>query len=240
MMRNLILCLATLLLRIPAFGQGDDSGQIVPYDSTNYYQRLFADGSQFDLRNFTQLPQYELRELAGAIKPVSGYKYWEWRYSDADAVFMQKPGKLVAYRGERVPYGGLVALKVPRSGFFAGGHHTAQYSYIVAVAGDFAAEEDWTVDMIDSDTKLIAFLGAVDNLEEVLLHSRARGYSVDRSSLLTGAYREETDRYLLYLYRRSKTDARSDESVKAILYKTGKFEEVGSVVFRTADVLSWP
>ena len=68
----------------------------------------------------------------------------------------------------------------------------------------------------------------------------AHGYSADRSSPVTGAYREENDRYLLYLYRRSKKDARSDESVKAILYKTGKFEVVGSVVYKTSDTLAWP
>lgn len=239
-MRKTIVFLTCMGLQISAFGQDGDSGKIIPYDSTEYYQRLFADNSEFDIREFTPLPEYGRRELIDAIQPVPGYQYWEWRDSDGDAVFMQKPGELVAYQGEPVPYGALVALKVPKRGFFAGGHHMPQYSYIVAVAGDFEVDEELTVDMIDSEEKLIKFLGAVDNLEEVLLHIMAHGYSADNGSPVTGAYREENDRYLLYLYRRSKKDARSDESVKAILYKTGKFEVVGSVVYKTSDTLVWP
>lgn len=238
-MRKTIVFLTCMCLQIPAFGQDRDSGKIIPYDSTEYYQRLFADNSEFDIRKFTPMPEYGRRELIDAIKPAPGYEYWEWRDSDGDAVLMQKPGELVAYQGDRT-YGALVALKVPESGFFAGGHHMPQYSYIVAVAGDFTEDEDLTVEMIDSEEKLIGFLGAVDNIGEVLLHSMAHGYSADRSSPVTGAYREENDRYLLYLYRRSKKDARSDESVKAILYKTGKFEVVGSVVYKTSDTLAWP
>lgn len=238
-MQKLILFLIFMCLQISVFGQNEDSRKIIPYDSTKYYQRLFADNSEFDIRKFSPLPKYDRQVWINAIKPVSGYNYWEWRDSDGDAVFMQKPGKLVAYQGDRI-YDALVALKVPESGFFAGGHHMPQYSYIIAVAGDFAVDGDLTVDMIDSEEKLIEFLGAVDNIEEMLLHIMAHGYSVDRSSLITGAYREENDRYLLYLYRRSKKDARSDESVKAILYKTGKFEVVNSIVYRTSDILVWP
>lgn len=133
-----------------------------------------------------------------------------------------------------LPYGALVALMVPRIGFFVEGHPSIFYSYIAAVAGDFAVDEDLRVDMIDSDEKLIEFLGTVDNIEEVLLQIRAHGYSVNRHSPITGAYREENDRYLLYIYQ---SNSRSDESVKAILYKTGEFEIVSSVVYKVSDVL---
>lgn len=109
------------------------------------------------------------------------------------------------------------------------------YSYIVAVAGEFAVDEELRVDVINSDEKLIEFLGTVDNIEEVLLQIRARGYSVNRRSPITGAYREESDRYLLYLY---KSDFYNDVSVKAILYKTGKFEVVSSVVYKVSDSFS--
>lgn len=230
-MQKLILFLAFMCLQISTFGQKHNSRRIIPYDSTAYYQRLFADDSEFDIRKFTPIPEYDQRELVEAIKPIPGYKYWEWRdYSDIYS--MQRPGELVAYQGERDPYGGLVALMDPKWGFFVGEGSLISYSYIVAVAGEFAVDEEMRVDMIDSDEKLIEFLGTVDNIEEVLLQIRARGYWVNRRSPITGAYREESDRYLLYI-----EDPRSDESVKAILYKTGEFEVVSSVVYKVSDVL---
>lgn len=229
-MRTLISFLIILCLHVPASGQNKGFRKIKPYDSTKYYQRLFADDSEFDIRKFTPIPEYDRRELVEAIKPIPGYKYWEWRYSNTYT--MQRPGELVAYQGERDPYGGFVALMDPQRGFFVGGGPSISFSYIVAVAGEFAVDEELKVDMIDSDEKLIEFLGTVDNIEEVLLQIKARGYWVNRRSPITGAYREESDRYLLYI-----EDPRSDESVKAILYKTGEFEVVSSVVYKVSDVL---
>lgn len=231
-MRTLISFLIILCLHVPASGQNKGFRKIRPHDSTKYYQRLFADDSEFDIRKFTPIPEYDRRELVEAIKPIPDYKYWEWRdYSDIYS--MQRPGELVAYQGERDPYGGFVALMDPQRGFFVGGGPSISFSYIVAVAGEFAVDEELRVDVINSDEKLIEFLGTVDNIEEVLLQIKARGYWVDRRSPITGAYREESDRYLLYLY---KSDFRNDVSVKAILYKTGKFEVVSSVVYKVSDV----
>lgn len=120
-MRTLISFLIILCFHVPASGQNGRFRKIIPYDSTAYYQRLFADDSEFDIRKFTPMPEYDRRELVEAINPIPGYKYWEWRYSDGNAVTMQRPGKLVAYQGEQVPYGALVALMVPRTGFFVEG-----------------------------------------------------------------------------------------------------------------------
>ena len=220
------------LFTISAFGQGRNILEAIPFDNTKDYQKLFADDTEFDIRKFKPLPSFKKAYnhnkwlLVDAINPVRGYVYWECRYTPPDDV--GKIGQLVVYKGDRT-YGKLALLK-SNWGFFVECLPSMCYSYIVAVRADKSVE------LIDGEEKLIEFMGAVDNMEEVLLHIKARGYWYDEDTLIGGAYREESDRYLLYLMEYSSFPV-TFKSVKAILYKTGKFEVVSEVIYKMDDIM---
>jgi hypothetical protein len=104
--------------------------------------------------------------------------------------------------------------------------------YIVGV------KADKTVDLINSDDKLTDFIGRVDNEEELKLLARANGFYVSLDALITGAYKERANDYLLYLYDYSPKAGEVGSagslligrSIKAVLTKQGKFSLVESNV----------
>lgn len=224
-MKKIILILVCAMCMVSACDQ--------TYDRTERYMKSFADNTQFDIRKFKPFPTFEEEYkqsrwiLIDAIKPDSGYVYWECRYFGPDEV--DHKGKTVVYNGDQ-SYAYLASDKQPAGlGFFIECLPNVCFSYIVAV------REDKTVDLIDSEEKLIKFMGAVDNIEEVLLQIRANGYGFDRDALIGGAYREEEDRYLLYLLEYSRTPV-TYRSVKAILYKNGKFIIKSKVTYKKMDI----
>ena len=91
------------------------------------------------------------------------------------------------------------------------------------------------MDIINNEKKLIGFMGTVDNIEEVILQIKANGYWFNYDTLIGGAYREEKDRYLLYINESCECPL-TFKSVKAILYKTGVFEVVSKVTYFASNI----
>ena len=203
-----------------------------PFDSTEYYLKLFADDSEFDIRKFKPLPSldnwtYGRWSLIDAINPSIPYAYWECRHSRYNGMMPDKE-QLVVYNGDSITYSDVAKQYKADFGFFVECHPGICFSNIIAV------RHDKTVDIIDDDKKLIQFMGTVDNIEEVILQIKANGYWYGDDTLIGGAYKEEEDRYLLYL-REWIGCPFTFKSVKAILYKTGKFEEVSKVTYLLTD-----
>jgi hypothetical protein len=230
-----VLCLGFFACFSPRVSRNrpSDVEAFTPFDSTRYYRRLFADDTEFDIRGFRPLPpikknydEWKWRQI-GAINPVPGYAYWECRKCYLRLNGQRDP--VVVYRGDQSIYGRIVARqKDLASGFFVECDPLVCYSYIVAV------RDNESVDLIDDEKKLIGFMGDVDNMEEVMLHIKANEYWYDEDTLIGGAYKEESDRYLLYLLESSDWPV-TYTSVKAILYKTGKFEVISKVTYKKLD-----
>lgn len=114
-------------------------------------------------------------------------------------------------------------------GFFVRGHLAIEYSFIVGV------KDRNQLDLIDSDRKLVSFIGRVDNLEEAVLIAEANGYGFDPDTLVGGAYKERANDYLLYLME-EESWPETYKSVRAILTKDGHLTVLDKVIYRQTDI----
>ena len=168
--------------------------------------------------------------LIDKIVPEGHYKYWECVFSEVLNPFDPHPGRgrVVVYNGD-IDYAPIAHTISSKYGFFFGCRPLGCSSYIVGV------KDGNEVDLIDSEQKLLAFIGHIDNLEEVVLNIKANGYWFDSDTLIGGAYRERKSDYLLYL-RESSSAPVTYRSVRAILTKQGYLTVLDRTVYRQENV----
>jgi hypothetical protein len=154
------------------------------------------------------------------VIPEKEYKYWEYVFYDD--IFPENEneiyrGKIIVSKGDKKNYSFLTKDVTANYGFFIECHPAICYSYIVAVRADL------TIDLVKSETDLKKFIGKVDNIEEVILIAKANGFFFNSDTIITGAYYERENDYLLYL---GEVRGGNYYSIKAKLSKEGYFEVI--------------
>jgi hypothetical protein len=182
---------------------------------------LCQTAADFDHGTFTMFPNYkEDPEYFANINPDSTYLYWRCMYDP----YLGK--HTIAFEKGDKKYAKLVKKFKSNSGFMVGCPPGFCKYYIIAV------KPDKSVLLINNSQKFKAFLGKVDNLDEVRLLVRDNRYTIHNNSMKSGSYQEHTNYYLLYL-----GDWISDmmvnykTSTRAVLTKTGEFKVIDSSTY---------
>ena len=190
----------------------------------------------FDLKKdgFRSFPRSfiegDIAHLIGKIIPDTHYDYWECVYNSPNDVFTNCRGRVTVYKG-RAEVAGIARLTCSEQGFFVECQPLICFSYIVGI------RDRNRIDLVDSEQKLLGFIGSIDNLEEVVLSVKANGYWIDPDLMVGGAYVERTNDYLLYLSE-SNSVGGIYKSVRAVLSKTGKFTVLDKTIYKQ-DSMKW-
>lgn len=191
---------------------------------------LANDSNNFDIKNFRALPKtyaYGNRAyLIDKITPSTDYAYWECVYKDG--LIENNRGSVIVYNGDTLRYSSIAKRINSDDGFFVECHPGICFSYIVGVRSNNI------VDIIDSNDKLVNFIGHIDNIEEVILMAKLNGYWFDPDTIIGGAYLERENDYLLYLLDFMSTPV-TYKSVRAILTKKGNFRKIDKIIYKQTD-----
>ena len=181
--------------------------------------------SAFDISRFAVIPEKyhvsERKSLFREVNPAVKYDYWELRYV---RFFEHREDVVLLYKGDSVKYHPVAVRHVAKTGFFMECAPSICYSYIVAVKGD-------SVETIEDEVGLIRFIGAIDNMEELVLNIKAHHFWFDNQDKRGGAFFEEKDEYLLYLLEYDQCPE-TWRSVRAVLRKTGELKVLGKEIYK--------
>jgi hypothetical protein len=183
--------------------------------------------SAFNISRFAVIPEKyrvtERQSLFREVNPAVKYDYWELHYVQ---FFDPVVDLVLLYKGDSVKYHPVAVRHVakPKRGFFRECLPLICFSYIVAVKGD-------SVETIGDEADLIRFIGAIDNMEELVLNIKAHHFGFDSQDKRGGAYFEKKDEYLLYLLEYKQCPV-TYSSVRAVLRKTGELEVLGKEVYK--------
>lgn len=236
-------CAVILFFAACRSGQGVSSGESVKEDTGDYwvadrmdtmpFHMVAPSRPEFDLQTgFKPFPRSFAEQdeayLIDAIIPDVPYKYWECVRKRDEDFREDRRGSVIVYNGDSA-YASVAERINAEWGFFVRGHLAIEYSFIVGV------KDRNQLDLIDSDRKLVSFIGRVDNLEEAVLIAEANGYGFDPDTLIGGAYKERANDYLLYLM---EVDSWPEtyKSVRAILTKDGHLTVLDKVIYRQTDI----
>ena len=143
------------------------------------------------------------------IIPSKKYKYMEFVYHSEGTY----RGKTIAYKGDSIKYSNKISAIQSFSGFFNNCFPVICNYYIIAI------NENDSIELIDNEEKFKAFIGSIDNNEEIKLIVKLNKYWFDKKKK-RGAIREIDDSFYLYLAYEERCTI---YSIKAILKKTGEF-----------------
>lgn len=236
-------CAVILFFAACRSGQGVSSGGSVKEDTGDYrvaermdtmpFHMVAPFRSEFELQTgFKPFPrsfaEQDMVYLIDAIIPDVPYKYWECVRKRDEDMREHRRGSVIVYNGDSA-YASVAEGIYAERGFFIQGHFVPEYSFIVGV------KDRNQIDLINSDRKLVSFIGRVDNLEEAVLIAEANGYGFDPDTLIGGAYKERANDYLLYLM---EVDSWPEtyKSVRAILTKDGHLTVLDKVIYRQTDI----
>jgi hypothetical protein len=183
---------------------------------------LCQTAADFDHGTFTMFPNYkEDPEYFSNINSDSTYLYWRCMYNP----YLGK--HTVAFEKGDKKYAKLVKKFKSNKGFMVGCPPGFCRYYIIAV------KPDKSILLVDDSKKFKAFLGRVDNLDEVRLLVRDNRYTIYNNSIKSGAYQERENDYLLFIGDYS-TDMLVDykTSTKAVLTKKGDFKIIDSSTYK--------
>lgn len=182
---------------------------------------------------FTMFPIYkEDPEYFANINPDSTYLYWQcisnpgpYQNIKKEQIIFEKGDKKYAKLAKKSKGG----LGKPKGGpgFTISCPPGFCSYYIIAV------KPDKTVLSVNTSQKFKAFLGRIDNLDEVRLAIRDRQYTIYNNSLKSGSYQEREHDYLLFI-----GDIISDlimdvkVSTRAVLTKAGDFKFIDSTTYK--------
>jgi hypothetical protein len=185
-----------------------------------------VESSEFEIGKFQPIPkEYSTLNrayLIDKINPEIKYNYWEAVYKDV--LDDTSRGKRIVYNGDSLDFSSYARKYESDNGFFLECHPGICFTYIIGV------KDKDNVDIISTEDELKNFIGKIDNIEEVILISKANGLWFDTDTIIGGAYREREDDYLLYLLDYSGTPV-TLTSVKVILSKTGSFRVVEKEIY---------
>jgi hypothetical protein len=184
---------------------------------------LCQTADDFNKGTFTLFPPYkEDPAYFASIIPDSTYAYWQCVYNPGlggkHKVIFEK-GDLKYAKFAKKAKGGYGFMVSCPPGFCS--------YYIIAV------KPDKTILQVDNSQKFKAFLGKIDNLDEVRLAVRDHHYTIYSNSVKSGSYQERRDDFLLYLGE-YHTDLLMDikTSTKAVLTKSGDFKVIESTDYK--------
>ncbi|WP_312992522.1 hypothetical protein [Chryseobacterium flavum] len=144
------------------------------------------------------------------IVPDKDYAYWRVLSNDMDYE------KAVIYESQ-APDFMTINEPVPERGFFQRCIGNNCFSYILACKNDRSV-------YFSNEQQLRDFIGTVDNLPEAILLAKTYGYSVDTSTLFTGAYKIEENHILMYLMQSKGCPVVKESFWVKINRKSGKLE----------------
>jgi hypothetical protein len=189
--------------------------------------------ADFNVTNFQPFIYHDINLLFTKIVPNKSYKYWECVFN-LDAYSRIKSRRVILQRGD-MKYHTITQKYTSQTGFMVGCPPMFCSYYIVAVT------DDNKVELINTRDAFKAFIGEINNLDEVKLTIHNNDYAYNRDTLITGAYQERDNDYLLFL---TFPDGdlpmdvkRSGVSIKAILTKKGNFNVIEQKVYLNRNTL---
>jgi hypothetical protein len=189
-------------------------------------QSAINDSLDFNLKGFNPFPEiynsYDKTSLINKIIPDSKYKYWECWFKH---VTNRSKGRLMLYKGDNLLYASKIQNIKSKFGFFPECHPGLCFTYIIAI------KDDGLIDTVDSEERLIKFIGHIDNIEEVILLAKCHGYWFNSDTLIGGSYKERENDYLLYLFDSSSFPG-AITSVQAILSKDGSLRVLNKEIYK--------
>jgi len=197
-------------------------------EKINYEQYLkITDSIDFDLPTFRKLRISSRESLVDKIQPAKNYKYWEYIFKD-NLSTPDYRGIIMVYNGDRLNYAKIIREVNSNQGFFVECHPAMCFSYIIGV------NENAQITTIDSENKLVKFIGRIDNIEEAILISKINGYWYDCDTIIGGAFKERENDYLLYLMEYDSWPV-TYKSVRAILSKEGVFKVLDKTIYKKTE-----
>ena len=134
----------------------------------------------------------------------------------------------MVYNGDSLNYAKIIREVNSNQGFFVECHPAMCFSYIIGV------NENAQITTIDSENKLVKFIGRIDNIEEAILISKINGYWYDCDTIIGGAFKERENDYLLYLMEYDSWPV-TYKSVRAILSKEGVFKVLDKTIYKKTE-----
>ena len=186
-----------------------------------------------EFKRFNELKSISIfrTELFGKIIPNEDYVYWEVIYMDIGFPESENEnfrGKVIFKNGDENKFNHLTQNTNSYSGFFSECTPGICYTYIVALT------KDSKIKLINTEKKLIEFIGEVDNETEVFMNISANGFTIDSDTNIASSYKEQKNDYLLYMASFSE-GLDSTWSIKAKLEKTGSLEIINKELYQTLE-----
>jgi len=162
--------------------------------------------------------------LIKKINPASNYKYWEYVRVSPLEKEQKLDTKIIVFNGDKLKYADTISQIKSLSGFFYDCFPDMNcFNYIRAIT------ENDSIELIDTETKFIKFIGTIQNIEEASLIIKLNGYGVDNIDKKIGSFRETKDSFYLYLLEEKKC---TQKTIRAILYKTGEFIVIDNNIYK--------
>jgi hypothetical protein len=178
---------------------------------------------EFNLLSFkrvsSNLSAWQKNLFIDKIIPSKRYKYIECIYHN----FGTQRGTLLATLGDSVSYSKKVSNYYSYSGFLYNSLEMGDNYYFIAV------NEKDSIEIIDNQSKVLTFLGKIDNIEEAVLVVMIKGFYFDKINKKLCAFKEINDSYYFYTAEEKNCII---YSIRAVLKKTGEFNIVDKTLYK--------